>query len=469
MPETNHSFHAAFCDDDSAHAALADNNNSVHLVSASNQKNTYAKSAQVQSPCRANYIRCVALNVSGLNAKLRNGVLDQYLSTFDIVSLVETNTDSPVISETLLNSYSCFTMKRSNSTCKYKYGGIHGICVLVSPTYKENVELISDTVSECTLWLKITSNNTAHCILGAMYIPCEKSRFYFDEVFYQIENDILDLKSRFELPFCLFGDFNAHTQLKDDFLEYDDTVAEITGCDLFRESSFVDCQNINPGFTRYRYSQDASDMNRNGKYLLALCQALDFKIVNGRLGSDKYIGRPTCHKSEAASVIDYVLASECMLPYVSHFHVEMFDPCFSDVHCPIEFNVSTDVPAFNYVPETETSLCSQEKNWFWNTIMWTRSLAKNEFQVVKGKCRLFPKCNLWKQANWVIPATKKCIFKHHTPDIFYFKWVEAVKSTLDNTGFPSIWDAQDIDVAKFKSCFSQRCKDIFQQQWHEEI
>ena len=300
------------------------------------------------------------LNVSGLNAKLRNGVLDQYLSTFDIVSLVETNTDSPVIPETLLNSYSCFTMKKANSTCKYKYGGIHGICVLVSPTYNENVELISDTVSECTLWLKITSNNTAHCILGAMYIPCEKSRFYF-EVFDQIENDILDLKSRFELPFCLFGDFNAHTQLKDDFLEYDDTVAEITGCDLFRESSFVDCQNINPGFTRYRYSQDASDMNRNGKYLLALCQALDFKIVNGRLGSDKYIGRPTCHKSEAASVIDYVLASECMLPYVSHFHVEMFDPCFSDVHCPIEFNVSTDVPAFNYVPETETSLCSQEK------------------------------------------------------------------------------------------------------------
>ena len=361
LPETYHSFHAAFCDDDSAHAALADNNNSVHLVSASNPKNAYAKSAQVQSPCRANDIRCVALNVSGLNAKLRNGVLDQYLSKFDIVSLVETNTDSPVISETLLNSYSCFTMKKSNSTCKYKYGGIHGICVLVSPTYKENVELISDTVSECTLWLKITSNNTAHCILGAMYIPCEKSRFYFDEVFDQIENDILDLKSRFELPFCLFGDFNAHTQLKDDFLEYDDTVAEITGCDLFRESSFVDCQNINPGFTRYRYSQDASDMNRNGKYLLALCQALDFKIVNGRLGSDKYIGRPTCHKSEAASVIDYVLASECMLPYVSHFHVEMFDPCFSDVHCPIEFNVSTDVPAFNYVPETETSLCSQEK------------------------------------------------------------------------------------------------------------
>ena len=118
LPETNHSFHAAFCDDDSAYAALADNNNSVHLVLASTPKNTYAKSAQVQSPCRANDIRCVALNVSGLNAKLRNGVLDQYLSTFDIVSLVETNTDSPVISETLLNSYSCFTMKKSNSTCK---------------------------------------------------------------------------------------------------------------------------------------------------------------------------------------------------------------------------------------------------------------------------------------------------------------------------------------------------------------
>ena len=74
--------------------------------------------------------------------------------------------------------------------------------------------------------------------------------------------------------------------------------------------------------------QDVSDIKRNGKHLLALCQALDFLIVNGRVGYDKYFGKPTCHKTDAAGVIDYVIASEYMLPYVSHFDVEMFGPCF---------------------------------------------------------------------------------------------------------------------------------------------
>ena len=63
------------------------------------------------------------------------------------------------------------------------------------------------------------------------------------------------------------------------------------------------------------------------------------------------------------------------------------------------------------------------------------------------------------------------ISKLHTEktDIFNFKWVDTVKSTLDHTGFSSIWEAHEIDTAKFKACFSQRCKDIFQQQWHEEV
>ena len=36
-----------------------------------------------------------------------------------------------------------------------------------------------------------------------------------------------------------------------------------------------------------------------------------------------------------------------MVPYISHFSVEMFDPCFSDVHCPVEFEFSCDVTVFS--------------------------------------------------------------------------------------------------------------------------
>ena len=61
--------------------------------------------------------------------------------------------------------------------------------------------------------------------------------------------------------------------------------------------------------------------------------------------------------------------------------------------------------------------------------------------------------------------------KLHTEkhDTFHFKWVETVKSTLDNTGFSTIWENQYINEAKFKYCFVQRCKDIFQQKWLEEV
>ena len=63
------------------------------------------------------------------------------------------------------------------------------------------------------------------------------------------------------------------------------------------------------------------------------------------------------------------------------------------------------------------------------------------------------------------------ISKLHTEktDIFYFKWTDTVKSTLDHTGFSSIWEAHEIDTAKLKTCFSQRCKYIFQKQWREEV
>ena len=84
------------------------------------------------------------------------------------------------------------------------------------------------------------------------------------------------------------GDFNAHTKLANDFLEADDTIAKMTGCDLFESTTSVDLCQINPDFTWHSYNKDLSDVNRNDKSLISICQALVFKIINGRTGSDKY-------------------------------------------------------------------------------------------------------------------------------------------------------------------------------------
>ena len=99
-------------------------------------------------PCGKICIKCVTLNVSGLNNKLNNGILDQYLANFDIILLVETNCESPNLQNTLLNDFTSVSKKKVKLNRKYKYGGIHGICALLSPDLKDAVDLSPDTKSE---------------------------------------------------------------------------------------------------------------------------------------------------------------------------------------------------------------------------------------------------------------------------------------------------------------------------------
>ena len=291
------------------------------------------------------YLKCVSLNVSGLQSKLRLGILDHYLEKFDIIGLTETNTDSPELSNTRLSNFTCYPKKMSNPSSKYKYGGIHGICILVNPVYADSFQIVTDIESECTLWGKLKVNDDLHFIIGAVYIPCDNSRFHFDDAISQIEKDIIELKCRYNLPICLLGDFNAHTKQADDIVDFNDMAAEITGCDYLYESESLSCNDLNANFTNHRYSQDTSEVNKNGQNLLSLCQSLDFRIVNGRVGADKYRGNPTCHKNGASSVIDYAIANEQMIPYINDFCVELFDPCLSDVHSAITCTISNNTPS----------------------------------------------------------------------------------------------------------------------------
>ena len=54
-------------------------------------------------------------------------------------------------------------------------------------------------------------------------------------------------------------------------------------------------------------------------------------------------------------------------------------------------------------------------------------------------------------------------------DLFYFKWLDHVKGTLDQAGFSDIWEIKNPDTLWLKSIFSQRSHDIFQQKWQAEV
>ena len=168
---------------------------------------------------------------------------------------------------------------------------------------------------------------------------------------------------------CLMGDFNARTKLVNDFIEADDTIAKVTGCDLFESTTLVGSSQINPDFTWHRYNQDLSEVNRNGKSLISICQALDFKIINGRIGSDKYRGNPTCYKS-TPSMIDYVVVNDEMLRFLIDFDIDMFDQCLSDVHCPMRFVLKFN----NSLANKDLLVVNQSPNdtSYYTVVEWSR-------------------------------------------------------------------------------------------------
>ena len=93
----------------------------------------------------------IGLNICGITSKLRNGAFEHYAKHFDVICLTETRTNSPDLSNTSLNSFKCFSLMPKRES--YRYGGIHGICVLVREKYSKHCKVIDNLSSLTTLWL----------------------------------------------------------------------------------------------------------------------------------------------------------------------------------------------------------------------------------------------------------------------------------------------------------------------------
>ncbi|KAK6178320.1 hypothetical protein SNE40_013119 [Patella caerulea] len=87
-----------------------------------------------------------------------------------------------------------------------------------------------------------------------------------------------------------------------------------------------------------RYSKD-SKTNNFGLKLLTLCATLNVHIVNGRLDSDR-IGELTCIKHNGASVVDYLIVSNCIFNLITNLYVQQRTE--SD-HLPLEFTIVCNI------------------------------------------------------------------------------------------------------------------------------
>ena len=238
-----------------------------------------------------------SLNVCGFNSKLKYHVLQQYMQLFDFICLLETKCNS--IDENELSDYKTFIMPRKSKT--HKYGGIHGICILVKNAYASNCSVVTEFMSESVLWLHISKPVIGYeFLLGAVYLPHEASTYYSDDVFEYLSDDMTTIRAKYEVPTILMGDFNARTGTTSDF--------ELI-CD--HDELFIDNDPYIIYFEKedifHRKNKD-KHMNRNGKKLIDFCKMSDMKILNGRIGKDKSLGNFTCYTTRGSSTIDYAIA-----------------------------------------------------------------------------------------------------------------------------------------------------------------
>ena len=271
-------------------------------------------------------ITIYGLNVCGLNSKLDNGMLNDYIKKSDIFCISE----SKVSKGNHIDNYTVFNLE--NKPKKYPLPGIHGLQVYITDHIAGKCCQISDINSLCeaVLWINVADS----FIVGALYTPHEGSKYYCNDYFTDLALEICDIKSKYDLPIMLIGDFNSRTGSLNDILlmENNDDVLDASNFDYPDIINILNDLNLPVN----RSNKDIK-INNNGKKLIDMCKCLELCIVNGRIGSDKSIGNTTCNDT---STIDYVLCTPDLLPNITDFTVHDFDPLLSDKHRPISVSLN---------------------------------------------------------------------------------------------------------------------------------
>ena len=310
----------------------------------------------------------------GLRTKSRLGILDKFVSDYDVIGLCETKCNSSDIC--VIPNFHPLVM--SSKLPKHKFGAAHGICVYIRDGINARFDVIENTNSEFVFWLKASSISESF-IIGMVYLPCESSLYHHSDIFCHISEDLANFRSDHnDIPIMLFGDFNSRTGILSDFIEPHDLVTVEGGFELSSEQ-FVNSEAIfnNAGIGSGRYSKDHI-VNDNGLNLIELCKNFDIRIVNGRFGSDMGIGEFTCQNAKGSSVVDYVLVSSILMRKISDFHVYPLDKCLSDAHGAISVQLTFDtVQSRDAHPDGLASMensCSLDENSFYEPLkmLWKK-------------------------------------------------------------------------------------------------
>ena len=110
-----------------------------------------------------------------------------------------------------------------------------------------------------------------HIYLCGVYIPPENSKYFSPQNFADLENDIVQYRSKGDI--ILSGDFNYRTGKYNDHtpVSGDHFIASDDSKESFIPPIRNNCDNV---------------LNNHGKTLLEFCKKFDFRILNGRTRGD---------------------------------------------------------------------------------------------------------------------------------------------------------------------------------------
>ena len=234
-----------------------------------------------------------AWNINGMNhrtlgEKLTNQDFLDNIKDHDFIFLIETWT-------TEINSipgFKAISTCTAKSNCNGRISG--GISLLFKSKFESMVTV--EKLTKNFLWCLIDKsvfNASQDLFLCGVYIPPIKSPYFNDEIFENLEADMLYFSQKGNI--MLLGDFNARPSKLDDFVSKDG-------------NKFINDLSENSTSSRIRNNFD-NLINVHGKSLIEICKNCNLRILNGRTLGDS-LGRPTYHGKNGTSLVDYVICDQ---------------------------------------------------------------------------------------------------------------------------------------------------------------
>jgi exonuclease III len=277
--------------------------------------------------------------VAGLRKNISIYDFKDYISKFDVINFSETWLKHN--EEVIVNNYFHLAQVGPQSQAKGQNPG--GVLSLIKDKYSKKCENIKTELYNVICYHTCISN--FNMIIISVYNPPEVSKYTNKNLFNDLKNLIIEQQAKYpDIAIIVGGDFNAR------IAEEKIHICDIGEVKSEREGNFI------------RKSRDKY-INKEGKKLLSFCEEIGMVILNGCCGNDTE-GNFTCLKEKGASVVDYILITTNLLPYLKDFYI---DARAESDHMPLVLEITLPIYQ-DYNSSDLASSCKTIDRYKWDSI-----------------------------------------------------------------------------------------------------